>query len=109
MTYSLEDIELMISDLPKHRALSSLDESFPPQRRHIKAGGRHLPIPTRPRNIINSLIRHFQNNPISIENDWTNSDIPYFLWDMRQFSKDQDMKRLMQIPNIELVRSGRMN
>jgi hypothetical protein len=108
MTYSLEDIELMISDLPKHRALSSLDESLTPQRRHLKAGGRHLPIPTRPKKIINSLIRHFQDNQIELENDWSNSNIPYFLWDVRQFP-DQDVERLMQIPNIKLISSGRMN
>lgn len=97
MTYSLEDIELMISDLPKHRALSSLDESLTPQRRHLKAGGRHLPIPTRPRKIINSVIELFQDEPINNESFKDGSNVPFFLWDVRQFSEDQDVERLMQI------------
>lgn len=109
MTYSLEDIELMISNLPKHRALSSLDESFPPQRRHVEAGGQHLPIPTRPRKIINCLIEHFQENPINPNDFQDGSGIPYFLWDLGQFSEDKDVERLMQIPNIDLVRSKRMS
>lgn len=105
MTFSLKDIELMISDLPKHRALSSLDESFTPQRRHLKAGGHHLPIPTRPRKIIIVLTEYFQSNPIT-PRSWINSGIPYFLWGLGPFSKDKDVERLMQIPNIKLVRSG---
>jgi hypothetical protein len=106
MTYSLEDIELMISNLPKHRALSSLDESFTPQRRHLEAGGLHLPIPTRPRKIVNCLIEYFQENPINSDNSFSDSSgIPYFLWDLGPFSEDKDVRRLMQIPNIDLIRS----
>ena len=70
MTYSLEDIELMISNLPKHRAISSLDESFAPQRRHLKVKAWHLPLFTRGRRIINSLIQRFQDNPIELESDF---------------------------------------
>lgn len=108
MTYSLEDIELMITNLPKHRALSSLDESFTPQRKHIKTGGLHLPILTRPRKIVNCLTEHFQNNLI-ISSSWINSGIPYFMWDIRPFRRDKDVRNLLEIPNIELVRSGQMN
>ena len=93
MTYSLEDIELMISNLPKHRAISSLDESFAPQRRHLKVKAWHLPLFTRGRRIINSLIQRFQDNPIELERDWTDSNIPYFLWDVRQFPGDRDVRR----------------
>ncbi|EPA06075.1 hypothetical protein [Candidatus Nitrosarchaeum limnium] len=101
MTYNQQDIELMISNLPKHRALSDLDESFTPQRRHLKAGGQHLPIPTRPRKIINSMIEYFQDNPVELENNWSDSNIPYFLWDVQKFSEDRDVKRLIQIPNVK--------
>ena len=110
MTYNFEDIELMITNLPKHRALSSLDESFPPQRRHLEAGGQHLPILTRSRKIVNYLIENFEDNPITLENNnWIDSEIPYFLWDLGLFAEDKDVERLMQIPNIKLVRSERMN
>lgn len=104
MTHNQQDIELMISDLPKYRAISSLDTAFPPQRRH-EAGGQHLPILTRPRKIIIVLTEYFQSNPIT-PRSWINSGIPYFLWDLGPFSKDKDVERLMQIPNIKLVRSG---
>ena len=102
MTHNQQDIELMISDLPKHRALSSLDESFYPQRRHIKAGGRHLPIPTRPRKIVNCLTEYFQSNPITLDTVWNNSGIPYFLDDVkRQFSEDKDVKELLENPILK--------
>ena len=100
MTFTLEDIELMISDLPKHRIFSSLDDLFAPQRRHLKTEAWHLPLFTRPRKIVNCLIEQFQNNRI-ITRSWIDSGIPYFLWDVKQFSKDKDVKRLMQIPNLE--------
>ncbi len=108
MTFSLEDIELMISNLPKHRTISSLDESFSPQRRHLKAGGRHLPISTRSRKIVIVLTEYFQSNLIT-PRSWINSGIPYFLWDLGQFSEDRDVKKLMQISNIEFISSRRMN
>jgi hypothetical protein len=104
MAYNLEDIELMISDLPRHRRVSDLDDLFVPQRKRIKANAWHLNFHTRPRKIINSLIEHFQDNPI-ISGSWIHSGIPYFLWDLKQFPGDKDVRRLMQIPNIELVRS----
>lgn len=109
MDYSLDDIELMISDLPMRGGTYTLDEKFNPQRRRIKAGGLHLPTFTRVRKIINSLIIHFQNNPINSEDNWTNSNIPYFLWEIRKFSGDKDVERLMQILNVERLRSGRTN
>jgi len=104
MTYTLEEIELMISDLPRYRRISDLDDLFVPQRRHVEAKAWHLNFHTRPRKIINSLIEHFQENPI-IPGSWDESGIPYFLWDVRQFPEDKDVGRLLQIPNIELVRS----
>ena len=106
MTYSLEDTELMISDLT-HAKIQNLDQRFFPRRRHIKANAWHLPFHTRPRKIINSLIQHFQTNPDDIKNkSWINSGIPYFLWDVKKFSEDKDVKRLLEIPNIELVKQG---
>lgn len=27
---------------------------------------------------------YFQENPIDLEKDWTDSEIPYFLWDVKQ-------------------------
>ncbi len=105
MTYSLKDIELMISDLPLHGRVQNLDERFFPKRRHFKAKAWHLPFHTRPRKIINCLIQHFQANPNDIENkSWINSSIPYFLWNAIEFSEDKDVKRLMQIPNIKCLR-----
>ena len=107
MTYGREDIELMISNLPMHGAGYTLDECFTPQRRHLKAKAWHLPIFTRGRKIINCLIQYFQTNPDDIKNkSWINSGIPYFLWDVRKFSGDRDVRRLLQIPNIELVKQG---
>ncbi len=109
MSYSLEDIELMITDIP-HSSIQNLDERYAPQRRHIKTKAWHLPFHTRPRKIINSLIQYFQMNPNDIENkSWINSEIPFFVWDVRKFSEDKDVKRLMQIPNIKFLRSERMN
>jgi len=108
MTYSLEDIELMITNLPRNGVLPSLDEGYLPQRRHIKAGGQRLSIPTRPRKIVNCLTEHFQDNPIpsgDLDSYWQNSNIPYFVYDLlRTFQADSDVKRLMQIPNIKLLR-----
>ena len=108
MTYSREENELMISDL-LHGRIQNLDEYFTPQRRHIKAKAWHLPFHIRARKIVISLIEYFQNNPINLKEDWSNSGIPFFVWDVRKFSEDKDVNRLMQIPNIKLIRSERMD
>nr|ABZ09107.1 hypothetical protein ALOHA_HF4000APKG6D9ctg2g12 [uncultured marine crenarchaeote HF4000_APKG6D9] len=107
MSYNLDDIELMISNLPLHGKVQSLDQRFSPQRRHIKANAWHLPFHTRPRKIVNCLIQYFQRNLSDIENkSWINSELPFFVWDVRKFSEDKDVKKLIQIPNIEHLRSG---
>jgi len=104
MSYNLDDIELMISNLPMHGKVQSLDQRFFPQRRHIKANAWHLPFHTRPRKIVNCLIQYFQRNPTDIENkSWIDSLIPYFLFDVNMFSDDRDVRNLLEIPNIKTI------
>jgi len=110
MAYSIEDIELMITDMPRNGQIPSLYARFEPQRRHIAAKNTRIPFQTIPQKIITSLIDCFQENPIDLEKDWTDSEIPYFLWDVKlQHPSDNDVQRLFEITNIELLRSGQMN
>ncbi len=110
MTYSREEIELMITDLPKNGQIPSLHTRIEPQRRHRASSNTRIPFHTRPQKIITSLIDYFQENPIDLEKDWTDSEIPYFLWDVKQqHSTDNDVQRLFEIPNVERLRTGRMD
>lgn len=110
MTYIDEDIELMITDMPRNGQISSLHVRFEPQRKHRASTNTRIPFHTRPHKIITSLIDYFQENPIDLEEDWTNSGIPYFLWDVKlQHPTDSSVQRLFEIPNVERLRSGRMD
>jgi hypothetical protein len=109
MTYGREDIELMITDLPRNGQIPNLHTRYEPQRKHCASTNTRIPYHTIPYKIVNSLIQYFQNNPIDLEEDWTNSEIPFFVWDVRKFSEDNNVRRLMQIPNIKHLRSGRMD
>lgn len=52
--------------------------------------------------------RVLANFPFS--EDWDNSGIPYFLWDVKlQHPTDSSVQRLFEIPNVERLRSGRMD
>ena len=108
MTYTSEDIELMLSDFA-HMTIHSLDQKIFPQQRRFESQDWHLPFHSIPRKAVNSLIHYFQNNPIDLEEDWTKSNIPFFVWDVRKFSEDKDVKRLIQIPNVKDLRSERMD
>lgn len=102
MTYNLKDIELMISNLPKYGTISSLDATFTPKRRHVKAKVWHLNFHTRPRKIINCFIEYSHSNQTELE--LTESSIPFFLRLVRgQFFEDKDVKRLLEISNIETI------
>ena len=111
MTYSIEDIELMITDMPRNGQIPSLDACFEPQRKHRAAKNTRIPVITIPHKIIISLIDYFKENPNYIENEsWINSGIPYFLNDVKQqHSADSDVQKLFEIPNIKHLRSGRMD
>ena len=110
MTYSIENIELMITDMPRNGQIPSLYACFEPQRKHLAAKNARIPFQTIPQKIITSLIDYFQENPIDLEKDWTNSGIPYFLWDVKQqHSADNDVQKLFEIPNVEHPRLGRMD
>ena len=110
MTYSREEIELMITDMPQNGQIPNLYAHLEPQRKHLAAKNARIPFQTTPQKIITSLIDYFQENPIDLEKDWTNSEIPYFLWDVKQqHSTDNDVQRLFEIPNIERLRTGRMD
>lgn len=103
MTYELQDIELMITDMPRDGKIPSLDIALDPQRRHLASRSRRIHLHTRPRKTITSLIDYFQENPIDSELD--NSGIPYFLADLKlQYPNDRDVRRLFEIPNIDLLR-----
>ncbi len=108
MVYSREDIELMISDLPRNGVIRSLYARFKPQRRHCASTNTRIPFHTIPHKIITSLIDFFQDNSNDIENtSWINSEIPYFLWDVKlQHSADSNVQKLFGIPNIKLVKQG---
>jgi hypothetical protein len=111
MSYNLEDIELMITDMPRNGKISSIYASFEPQRKHRATTKTHIPYLTIPHNIISSLIEYFQDNPNYIENEsWVNSEIPYFLWDVKQqHATDNNVQRLFDIPNVESLRLGQMD
>ncbi len=108
MTWSIEEIELMITDMPRNGEIPNLHTHFEPQRKHLAAKNLRIPFQTIPQKIITSLIDYFQENPINLEKDWTDSGIPYFLWDVKQqHSTDNDVQRLFEIPNVERLRTGR--
>jgi hypothetical protein len=110
MSYNREDNELMITDMPRNGQILNLYTRIEPQRRHRASSNKRIPFHTIPYKIINSLIQDFQNNPIDLEEDWSNSGIPYFLSDVkRQYSTDSNVQRLFEIPNIERLRSGQMD
>ena len=102
MSYTLDDVEIMLSDFPGFGEFTDLDSQFIPQRKH-QEDGRRLPIPTRPRKIVNILIEFFQEHPIDPNKTWINSGIPFFLHDVRRFSEDVDVRKLLAIPNIETI------
>ncbi len=107
MTWSIEEIELMITDMPRNGQIPSLYTRFEPQRKHLAAKNTRIPVQTIPQKIITSLIDSFQENPINLEKDWTDSEIPYFLWDVKlQHSADSNVQKLFGIPNIKLVKQG---
>lgn len=106
MTYSREDIELMITDIPRNGQIPSLYARIEPQRKHRASKNTRIPFHTRPHKIIISLVAYFQENPNDIENkSWDNSGIPYFLQDVKlQHSTDRNVHRLFKILNIERFR-----
>lgn len=111
MTYSPEDIELMITDMPRNGEIPSLYSHIEPKRRHRVSRNTRIPFYTIPQKIITSLIDYFLENPNDIENkSWVNSGIPCFLWDVKlQHSTNGIVQKLFEIPNIERLRSGRMD
>jgi hypothetical protein len=111
MSYNREDIELMITNMPRNGQISSLYVRIEPQRKHRISKNIRIPFHTIPRKIIISLIDYFQEDPNDIKNkSWINSGIPYFLNDVKlQHSADSDVQRLFEIPNIERLGSGQMD
>ncbi len=106
MSYNREDIELMITDMPRNGQIPNLYARIEPQRKHRASNNTRIPFHTRPYKIIISLIDYFQENPSDIKNkSWINSGIPYFLNDVKlQHSTDSNVKRLFKIPNIGLAK-----
>ena len=101
VTYNREDIERLISYLPTHQVVFTLDKSYFASRNFQ----RHLPLTVKPRHIVELLTNYFLRNPIvsgkELDDMRLNSDIPYFLYDLKRFPADPSVVRLMKIPNIE--------
>jgi len=106
VTYTREEIDMLLTYLPK-TFTPTLDSIHFPGRRFLRSINSRLNLTIRSRQIVNYLTKYFQCNPIDPlirEKYWLNSDIPYFLWDVRHyFSNDEDVMRLLKTPNIRNV------